>query len=212
MTHTRSLVSDTVILIDSSFDDYRFFILDSSWTVLLSEVSCPACLCVGQFVRHGSYEKFFYTALIQILRVRCCGCGVTHALMPGFSLPGTTIGTEEAERYLLARAAGVGRTTGSESLRRLGVNLRYPKQLDQMFVTAIARAKAMFPDVADLRLPEMTWVGAVVGSTDRPLWELNRFCLAHQYNCICFCRASIIRFKTYSARKGTSHNKGSTAG
>ena len=210
--HSRSLVQDTVILIDISFDDYRFSLFDSSRTELLSEVSCPACLCVGKFARHGSYKKFFFASIIQILRVRCCGCRVTHALIPGFSLPGTTIGTDEAEKYLLARADGVGRTTGSRQLRQLGMDLEYPKKLDQMFVTAVARAKALFPDVADPRLPEMEWVAAVVGSTERPLWELNRFSLAHQYNCICFCRASIIRFKTHSAGNRSSHNKGSTAG
>ena len=209
---TRSPESDTVILIDISFDDYRFSLFDSSWTELSSEISCPACLCVGKFTRHGSYKKFYFASMIQILRVRCCGCRVTHALMPGFSLPGTTIGTEEAEKYLLARAAGVGRTTGSRRLRELGMDLEYPKKLDQMFVTAVARAKAIFPDVADPRLPEMEWVAAVVGSIDRPLWELNRFSLAHQYNCICFCRASIIRFKTLSAGNRSSHNKGSTSG
>ena len=129
--------------------------------------------------------------------------------MPGFSLPGTSIGTEDAERYLLARALGVGRGTGSQALRQLGVSTRYAKQLDRMFVTAIARAKALFPEIADPRLPEMDWVIAVVGSTERPLWRVNQFCLAHHYNCLCFCRASIIRFRVDSASRRTSHNRGS---
>ena len=172
-------------------------------------MECPACLAVGEFTRHGSYTKYFYASLIHILRVRCHRCQVTHALIPSFSLPGTSIGTADAEKYLHARAAGVGRGMGSGSLRRLGVSTRYPKQLDRMFVTAIARAKAIFPEVADLRLPEMEWVHAVVGSAERPLWRLNRFCLARQYSCLCFCRASIIRFRAHNVRRATSHNRGS---
>jgi len=81
-----------------------------------------------------------------------------------------------------------------------------------MFSTAIARAKALFPGETDDRLSGMEWVQSVVGVSEQPLWSLNRFCLAHQYNCICFCRASIIRFSTGSARRRTSHNRGSPAG
>lgn len=169
-------------------------------------------MCVGQFIRHGSYTKYFYASLIHVLRIRCCRCRVTHALMPGFSLPGTSIGTEDAERYLLARAADVGRTKSSKPLRQLGVSIRYPKQLDRMFTTAIARAKALFPGASDDRLSGMKWVQSVVGTHERPLWSLNRFCLAHQCNCLCFCRASIISFSTGSARRRSSHNRGSPSG
>lgn len=129
--------------------------------------------------------------------------------MPAFSLPGTSIGTEEAEKYLLARAGGTGRTTASVTLGRLGVSDRYPKQLDRMFFKAVAQAKALFAETVDLQPTPMEWVQSLVDRTTRPLWSLNRYCLAHGYNCICFCRASIIKFSSATAGSRTSHNRGS---
>lgn len=207
--HARSPAPDTVILIDVGFENYSFADLESCWQELLCDTSCPACRLVGNFVRHGWYTKYFYASRIQILRVRCGRCRVTHALMPRYSLPGTSIGTAEAEKYLLARAEGRGRGAASAAVEHQGVSSRYPKQLDRMFATAIARAKALFPEFGEIRLAAMEWVHTVVGSKTAPLWSLNRFCLAHQYNCICFARASIIRFRPRSARTGSSHNRGS---
>ena len=210
--HAHSPVPDTVILIDIRSEDYSFSELNSRWPNQLSEKPCPACLISGQFARHGSYLKYYFASLIQILRVRCLHCGVTHALMPGFSLPGTSVGTVDAETYLVDRAAGIGRGSASKGFRRLGLSTRYPKHLDRMFSTAVSRAKALFPDAADDRLSGIEWIQALAGPNERPLWSLNQFCLARRYNCLCFCRASIIRFTTRSARSRTSHNRGSPAG
>ena len=173
--------------------------------------ACPACQAVALFVRHGSYTKYFYALLIRVLRVRCSRCRVTHALMPTFSLPGTSIGAAEAEQYLLARAEGIGRGTGSVGLLSRGVSPRYPKQLDRMFFRAITQAKALFPEVADPRATPMNWLLSVVGPTEVPLVALNRFCLARRYNCVCFCRASIITFSPRGASRAISHNRGSPA-
>lgn len=129
--------------------------------------------------------------------------------MPAFSLPGTSIGTEEAEEYLLARAEGTGRTTASAKLKCFGVGDRYPKQLDRMFFKAVAQAKALFAESDCLHPTPMEWVQSLVGKGERPLWSLNRYCLAHGYNCICFCRASIIKFSSATAGSRASHNRGS---
>ena len=98
------------------------------------------------------------------------------------------------KQYLLARAGETGRWAASVDLRDSGVRLRYPKQLDRMFFRAISRAKAFFPVSADVRADSMSWGQSVVGPTQRPILELNRFCLKNGYNCMCFCRSSIIRF------------------
>ena len=177
----------------------------------MSETPCPTCQSIGLFVRHGRYWKYFFATQIEILRVRCRGCLVTHALMPAFSLPGTSIGTVEAEAYLDERERGVGRGTAAKPLLELGVSLRYPKQLERMFATAVSRAKALFPDAADERLSAMAWVHTVIVSTERPLWSLNRYSLSRGYNCICFCRASILTFAPRSAGSLSSHNHGSPA-
>jgi hypothetical protein len=43
------------------------------------------------------------------MRVRCKHCRCTHAMIPSFSLPGSSVGTAEAEGYLMERERGVGR-------------------------------------------------------------------------------------------------------
>lgn len=205
----HSLAPDTVILIDIHYGNYSVSRLQSCWEVTLSEVSCPACMSVGAFALHGRYVKYYYRERIDILRVRCRRCGVTHALMPAFSLPGTSGGTEKVEEYLIKREQGDGRKAASEALAGLGVGARYPKQLDRMLATAVNRAKALFPDAADDRLSGLEWIGAATGEKGRPLWALNRYALNHQYNCICFCRASIITFSSTTASGASSHNRGS---
>tara|TARA_Y100000310_G_C20413109_1_gene683012 strand:- start:95 stop:493 length:399 start_codon:yes stop_codon:yes gene_type:complete len=129
--------------------------------------------------------------------------------MPAFSLPGTSIGTEEAEAYLIERERGAGRFSASQVLDGLGVGPRYPKQLDRMLVTAVSCAKALFPDAADNQLTGLCWIRSATGQADRPLWSLNRYALEHGYNCICFCRASIIIFSSVTASSASSHNRGS---
>jgi len=157
------------------------------------------------------YLKYFFAVRIPILRVRCQECAVTHALIPGFSLPGTSIGTAEAEAYLLEREAGAGRGKAGAKLLEQGVSERYPKQLDRMFQTAVARGKALFPEAADSKLQGLSWVVQTVGNSERPIWALNRFCLEHRRNCLCFSRASILIFNFHSAGRLASHNRGSPA-
>jgi len=149
---------DTVLLIDICREDYNFSVIDSLFFCVLNKVSCPACRSVSRFSRHGSYYKYHYASRVRILRVRCRNCGRTHALMPAFSLPGTSIGTEQAEEYLLARAGGTGRTAASAELKRLGIGDRYSKQLDRMFFKAVAQAKALFAESACLQSEPMAWV------------------------------------------------------
>jgi len=132
--------------------------------------------------------------------------------MPAFSLPGTSIGTKEAEEYLSARAEGIGRKAASSSLRAMGVGKRYPKQLERMFFRAVSQAKALFSlSFVDPRLPPLQWVQELLSTAERPLYSLNLYCLSHSYNCLCFCRASIISFAETNAAAAVSHNRGSPA-
>ena len=174
-------------------------------------IACPACAQTGQFARHGYYHKYHYQRSIQILRVRCRGCGCTHALIPTFSLPGTSIGSKQAEDYLKARAGGEGRGRAGRELVRYGMSGSYPKSLDLMFSTAVRRAKALFPQAADERLSGLPWVFAAVGSAERPLVELNRFCLSRGLNAVCFCRTSILVFPSRRRGARISHKAGSAA-
>ncbi len=47
------------------------------------QVTCPDRGCAGRLlVAHATYERYLGGALFTVLRVRCPGCGVTHAALP----------------------------------------------------------------------------------------------------------------------------------
>jgi hypothetical protein len=96
------------------------------------------------------------------------------------------------------------------ALLRRGMSEGYPKHLERMFATAVTRAKAVLSDYGDAKLQGLAWVHSVVGHAEHPLVELNRFCLAHEANGVCFCRASILVFSSLPVRRAASH-KGSSA-
>lgn len=143
------------------------------------------------------------------MRVRCRNCRRTHAMIPSFSLPGLSIGSGEAERYLAAREGGTGRGHAAAELFSRGMSGSYPKSLERMFATAITRAKALVAASGREQLQGLAWVRSVVEDAEHPLVELNRFGLAHGVNGICFCRASILLFSRRVRVRPTSHNRGS---
>jgi hypothetical protein len=143
------------------------------------------------------------------VRVRCGDCRRTHALIPRFSLPGLSIGSQEGERYLAAREAGVGRGCAAAELLVHGMSQSYPKRLERMLAMAVTRGKALLAVPGTEQLQGLAWVRSIVGDVDQPLVELNRFGLAHGVNGICFCRASILLFCSRARSTRGSHKKGS---
>ena len=178
------------------------------WLRPAPSLRCPACGTEGRLDRHGSYHKYHFHKRIRIVRVRCGHCRRTHALVPSFSLPGLSIGSAEAERYLAAREAGASRGCAAGELLACGMNQGYPKRLERMLVTTVTRGKALLAAPGTERLQGLAWVRSVVGDVEHPLVELNRFGLAHGVNGICFCRASILLFCPSVRKRRVSHNKG----
>jgi hypothetical protein len=131
--------------------------------------------------------------------------------MPSFSLPGTSIGTGEAERYLIARAEGVTRGKAAGELLAGGLKGGYPKALERMLEVAIRRGKVLFSGIADDELSGLVWIEALCGSTVHPLLSLNRYALDHGVNALCFCRTSILLFGRNRMKWLISHKQGSAA-
>ena len=71
-------------------------------------VVCPAS-GRGVLRRHGLYGKYHRDKSLEILREICPACGITHALIPSFSLPGNSNYTGDVELYLAGRAEGLTR-------------------------------------------------------------------------------------------------------
>jgi hypothetical protein len=116
-----SLSPNTVIIIaDIEKKDYIFLIFYDSWAEYFVVLFCPACGAQDRFKRHARYTKYYYSKELWILRLKCEVCGTTHAVIPSFSLPGTSIGAKEAEEYLIKRAEGVGRGVAGKVLLQAG--------------------------------------------------------------------------------------------
>ena len=117
-------------------------------------------------------------------------------MIPSWSLPDTSVGTEEVERYLLARERGVSRMEALAELRARGMHAGYGKQLEHRLGVIVGRGKALWPQAADLQLGGLAWIRAACAPlpTATPLLSLNHFCLAHRVNAICCSRASILLF------------------
>ena len=178
------------------------------WTEYVALCVCPACGAVACLTRHARYSKHYFGEQIQIVRVKCRRCNVTHALMPSFSLPGTSGGTEEAERYLKRRQEGQGRGTAGKELQELRVGERYGLQLEKRFQLSIVQAKALFAEAGDPYAQGLKWVESVVEEPCRPVYSLNCYCLQRGVNAVCFSRASILHFLPAEKRKSVSLNLG----
>jgi hypothetical protein len=173
--------------------------------------TCPACATRGRFGRHAVYQKYHFAERIDIQRVRCHSCNTTHALIPSFSVPDTSLGLEETESCLLARWNGASRAVAARALIAQGMESRCEKRLEKMLGAAVARAKAIWPEAAELRLQPLAWIGTVCGRADHPILDMNRWALDHGVNAICFCRSAILFFGAGSASGGPSLKRASAA-
>jgi hypothetical protein len=162
--------------------------------------------------RHAVYQKYHFAERIDIQRVRCHRCGTTHALIPSFSVPDTSLGVEEAESCLIARSNGASRAVAVRPLIAQGMEGRSGKRLEEMLGTAVARAKAIWPEAAEISLQPLAWIGAVCGRADHPILNMNRLALDHGVNAICFCRSSFLFFGPGIAARVASLKPDSAAG
>ena len=190
-------------------EDYSLSSLEDNWRKSLAFRRCPNCHEQDRFVRHATYCKHHFRTPVEILRVRCTECGVTHALIPSFSLPGTSIGTEEAEAYLIARAEGVSRTKAGAALRSHGMSEGYPKRLERTFAATVQIGKALLSGMGDVQQHGLAWVCSVVGTDNRPLYEINMLGLDQRVNGLCFCRRWLLKYRRAAVSGQYSHNIGS---
>jgi hypothetical protein len=166
---------------------------------------------MGGFGRHAVYQKYHFARRIKIQRVRCRACRTTHAMIPRFSVPGTSLGTEEAEGCLVARSQGATRSKSGGPMVEQGMEGRTGRRLEKMLATSVARAKAIWPQAAEPSLQGLAWIDAVCGRPDHPILDFNRWALGHGVNAICFCRSSILFFPPCKVGRGHSHKPVSAA-
>jgi hypothetical protein len=184
--------------------------IESAWADLVDSQLCPACGARGRFGKHARYQKYHFAVRIDIQRVVCHACGTTHAMIPCFSIPDTSLGTEEAERSLVQRKAGASRSVADSALVQQGMEERSGRRLEKMLNTAVERGKAIWPLAAELSLQGLVWIHAVCGGAEHPILDFNRWALEHGVNAICFCRGSILFFR-FCALVERGPHKGASA-
>ena len=172
----------------------------------MKEILCPACLESSVFNPHGEYKKYYYAEQINIFRIRCENCKTTHAIIPSFSLPNTSIGTEKAESYLINKSQEQSRRDSGIELLNSGFDFQYIKKLEKLLEKCIFRAKALFPESGEHILSGLEWIYSVIGNTTRPIYEMNMYCLKNGYNAVFCSRYSILVFKNRKSGNCISHN------
>jgi hypothetical protein len=183
--------------------------IEANWPTVVSASPCPCCGDVGGMRRHAAYLKYHYESLVEILRVRCGNCNVTHAIMPSFSLPCTSVGTAEVEVFLKARASGMSRSQAARDLMERGLSPDYPRRLEAHLEVAVTRGKALWPGEGVESLRGLAWMASICAeAAERPLLAMNLFALHRGVNALCFCRSSILLFGRTVVRGGVSHEKG----
>jgi len=114
---------------------------------------------------------------------------VTHALIPTFSLPGTSIGTSEAQAFLDALESGTSRYQYSKKLEHQGLSENYAQHLDRMLKVYQLRVVAFFPKL-----------------DCRSILKINLHCLQQNINCIYCTRYNALFFKGRKTGCQFSHN------
>jgi hypothetical protein len=120
------------------------------------------------------------------LRVKCQVCGKTHSLIPVFSLPGASIGTNEAEQVLFRFEQGHSLYSITRDLFPETAESGYVRYLVRNLLSRIKQAKALFPGHGDHTLDGLDWMESVLGEQSSPILAFNKFCLSKGFNCL-FC-------------------------
>lgn len=162
--------------------------------------------------KHTSYFKYLYSQAIQILVVKCERCNKYHAVIPSFSLPGTSLGTAGVEDFIQKRKLNQSRREAGEQLLEKGISFKHLKNIEKMFNRSQVRMKTIFPDIADDHLKGVDWCLHLLKreQTDNLFYFLNYFCLNRNVNGVFCNRYNILLFNTAKVGTLNSINLGTT--
>ena len=135
--------------------------------------------------------------------MRCRNCLITHALIPEFSLPSTSIGTKEANEYLQARRDGTSQKEASVIFTEKGLGSDYGVRFEKRVIRAERIALALLGQedckVPGLFSPEIIKVTII---------RVNYTFLKLGYNPLFFSRRNILRIREIKLGRAVSLNKG----
>lgn len=169
-------------------------------------MACPACGC-GGLKRHARYSKYHRDGLIDIARVICTGCGITHALIPSFSLPDSSHDTDDVEKYLAARELGQTRREAGAHFLAAGRSFHVLKRIERSFDRCMLNWSAIFAMALSTRHAFAALASVVVVEVCADvLLAANRYALERGVNAVFTSRSSILLFRARKAGAMISHN------
>jgi len=172
---------------------------------------CPACGCVSLKL-HAHYSKYHRNQLIDIVRVVCTGCGITHALIPSFSLPDSSHDVQDVEKYLAARELGQTRREAGTHFLAAGRSFRVLKRIERSFARCMRNWSAIFAMAITVR-QAFTVLSSVLAASAVGVEELssvlvaaNRYALERGVNAVFASRSPLLLFRAGTAGAMLSHN------
>jgi hypothetical protein len=116
-------------------------------------------------------------------------------LIPEFSLPGTSIGTAEANEYMKLRHEGVSQKEASKVFISLGMSSKYGITLEKKMRSAEVKSKAIFPDEKEILHNPMILYQSQEDHDPPVILTVNYLFLARGFNPLFFSRNNILRIR-----------------
>jgi len=106
--------------------------------------------------------------------LRCPGCRHTHAIIPSFSLPHTSLDTGMVQKYLESRDSGESRSTAAKTSGFADYcGPDFLRSLEKRFAAAVIRGKALYPDWGNELCHGYRWMLSAVSGQKNALFILN---------------------------------------
>lgn len=135
---------------------------------------CPRCQELAGWSVHAHYRKYHKGVHLLIIRLACGGCGSTHAIMPSFSVPHTSLDTQSVQTYFSKRDEGCSRRLAAKSSGMAEYSLDFLRNLEKRLARAVVQAKALYPEWGNEHCHGHVWMTSAVTVGELPLFVLNK--------------------------------------
>lgn len=140
---------------------------------------CPTCKNLCGWKVHAHYFKYHDNKLILIIRLRCSGCNHTHAIIPSFSLPHTSLDTKMVQTYFSSRNNGSSRRIAAQiSGLSTYCDSDFLRSLEKRFIAAVNRAKVLYPAWGNEHTNSYRWMISAAQEAKNALFVLNERAIA----------------------------------
>jgi len=123
-------------------------------------------------------------------------------------LPGTSIGSTEANEYMSLRTKGISQRKASEVFISRGMSLKYGIAFEKKVMSAVQRAMAIFPDDKDTLHNPLLLFQSKIESEKNIILKINYSFLERGYNPLLFSRSNILRIREIKTGIRLPLNKG----